>query len=67
MGHVYGYTLDPVENSTTVTSYYDWSSIDQTWKDADIFPVLSEGALRATFVGTFVAVKQGHPAYSRWR
>jgi acyl-coenzyme A thioesterase PaaI-like protein len=27
----------------------------------------AEGALRATFVGTFVAVKQGHPAYSRWR
>jgi len=27
----------------------------------------SEEVLRATFLGTFVAVKQGHPAYSRWR
>ncbi|HEY1988251.1 MAG TPA: hypothetical protein VGG43_02195 [Acidimicrobiales bacterium] len=31
-----------------VTSYYDWSSIDPVWKEAGIFPVLSEGALRAT-------------------
>jgi hypothetical protein len=48
MGHVYGYTLDPVENSTTVTSYYDWSEVGQEWKDADIFPVIPESALRAT-------------------
>ena len=26
----------------------------------------AEGKLRATFKGTFVAVKQGHPAYARW-
>jgi len=25
------------------------------------------GKVRATFRGTFVAVKEGHPAYSRWR
>jgi Polyketide cyclase / dehydrase and lipid transport len=48
IGHIYGYTLEPTEGGTTVTSYYDWSGIDQTWKDADIFPVISEGALRAT-------------------
>ena len=48
IGHVYGYTLAPAEDGTVVTSYYDWSSIDPTWKDAGIFPVLSEGALRAT-------------------
>jgi len=48
IGHVYGYTLEPVEEGTLVTSYYDWSDIDPTWKDAGIFPVLSEGALRAT-------------------
>ncbi|MGD0393787.1 MAG: polyketide cyclase [Acidimicrobiales bacterium] len=48
LGHVYGYTLEPVEDGTLVTSYYDWSSIDQTWRDAGIFPILSEGALRAT-------------------
>ncbi len=27
----------------------------------------AEGTLRATFTGTFVAVNEGHPAYSRWR
>jgi hypothetical protein len=48
IGHVYGYTLEPIEGGTRATSYYDWSEIDQTWKDADIFPIISEGALRAT-------------------
>jgi hypothetical protein len=48
IGHVYGYTLEPVEGGTLVTSYYDWSTIDPTWRAAGIFPVLSEGALRAT-------------------
>jgi hypothetical protein len=48
IGHVYGYTLAPVSDGTLVTSYYDWSSIDPTWKEAGIFPVISEGALRAT-------------------
>ncbi len=48
IGHVYGYQLEPVEDGTLVTSYYDWSCIDPHWRDAEIFPVLSEGALRAT-------------------
>ena len=48
IGHVYGYTLAPTDDGTLVTSYCDWSSIDPVWKDAGIFPVLSEGALRAT-------------------
>ena len=48
IGHVYGYTLEPADDGTLVTSYYDWSEIDQTWKDAGVFPILSEGALRAT-------------------
>ena len=48
IGHVYGYTLEPVEDGTLVTSYYDWSEIDEAWKKADVFPILSEGALRAT-------------------
>jgi Polyketide cyclase / dehydrase and lipid transport len=48
IGHVYGYTLEPVDGGTLVTSYYDWSGIDPVWKEADIFPILSEGALRAT-------------------
>ncbi len=48
IGHVYGYALEPVEDGTLVTSYYDWSNIDPVWKEAGIFPILSEGALRAT-------------------
>jgi hypothetical protein len=48
LGHVYGYTLEPADDGTLVTSYCDWSSIDPVWKEAGIFPVISEGALRAT-------------------
>ena len=48
IGHVYGYRLEPVDGGTLVTSYYDWSSIDPQWREADIFPIISEGALRAT-------------------
>ena len=48
IGHVYGYRLEPVEGGTLVTSYYDWSNIDPEWKKADIFPIISETALRAT-------------------
>jgi hypothetical protein len=48
IGHVYGYTLEPVDEGTLVTSYYDWSDIDPVWREANIFPILSEGALRAT-------------------
>jgi len=48
LGHVYGYTLEPIDGGTLVTSYYDWSSVNQDWKDAAIFPVIPEGALRAT-------------------
>jgi hypothetical protein len=48
IGHVYGYTLVPIEGGTLVTSYYDWSAIEQSWKEANIFPVIPESALRAT-------------------
>jgi hypothetical protein len=48
IGHVYGYRLEPADEGTVVTSYYDWSDIDPVWKEAGVFPVLSEGALRAT-------------------
>jgi len=49
IGHVYGYRLEPAEDGgTLVTSYYDWSEIDPAYRDAGIFPVISEGALRAT-------------------
>ncbi len=59
IGHVYGYRLAPVDDGTLVTSYYDWSSIDPTWKDAGIFPVISEGALRATLGILARTVAQG--------
>ena len=49
IGHVYGYRLEPADDgSTLVTSYYDWSNIDEQWRQADIFPVVPESALRAT-------------------
>jgi len=46
--HVYGYRLEPTGDATMVTSYYDWSGIDPAWRDADVFPVIPESALRAT-------------------
>ncbi len=48
IGHIYGYTLSPDEGGTMVTSYYDWSAIHPQWREANIFPVMSELALRAT-------------------
>ena len=48
IGHVYGYTLEPVEAGTLVTSYYDWSRIGDDWRQANIFPIIPESALRAT-------------------
>jgi len=48
IGHVYGYTLEPVEGGTLVTSYYDWTNIHPDWREANIFPIIPESALRAT-------------------
>jgi hypothetical protein len=48
IGHIYGYTLEPVDDGTLVTSYYDWSSIAEVWREAAIFPIIPESALRAT-------------------
>jgi hypothetical protein len=48
LGHVYGYRLEPKDSGTLVTQYYDWSAIEQNWRDMKIFPVISETALRAT-------------------
>jgi len=61
IGHVYGYRLEPADGGTLVTSYYDWSDIDQTWRDAGIFPVISEGALRATLGILDRTVRRGYP------
>jgi len=61
IGHVYGYRLEPTEGGTLVTSYYDWSTISQDWKDANIFPVIPESALRATLGILARTVAPGRP------
>ena len=66
IGHIYGYRLEPASDSgadgaTLVTSFYDWSNIDQTWRDANIFPIMSEGALRATLGILDRTVRRGYP------
>jgi len=48
IGHIYGYRLEPADDGTLVTSYYDWAEIDPVWRERDIFPIISETALRAT-------------------
>jgi len=62
IGHIYGYRLDPTDDAaaTLVTSFYDWSDIDPKWREAKIFPVLSEGALRATLGILDRAVRRGY-------
>ena len=62
IGHVYGYTLEPTDGGTLVTSYYDWSNIDPVWREAGIFPILSEGALRATLGILARTVTRGYPS-----
>lgn len=46
--HLYGYRLEPTDGGTLVTSYYDWSEIDEQYRDKGIFPVIPEAAIRAT-------------------
>lgn len=61
LGHVYGYRIEPIEAGSLVTSYYDWSNIDETWKNAGIFPVIPESALRATLGVLARTVAPGRP------
>ncbi|HWF29452.1 MAG TPA: polyketide cyclase [Mycobacterium sp.] len=63
IGHVYGYRLQPADDAagTVVTSFYDWSNIDPKWREAGIFPVLSEGALRATLGILDRTLRRGYP------
>ncbi len=67
IGHVYGYCLEPAEATddepagTLVTSVYDWSDIAPEWRDAGIFPVISEGALRGTLGILDRTVRRGYP------
>jgi hypothetical protein len=71
VGHVYGYRLEPAtkagaagpagDGGTLVTSYYDWSGIHPHWREAGIFPVVSEAALRATLGILARTVARGYP------
>jgi hypothetical protein len=61
IGHVYGYRLAPEEGGTLVTSFYDWADIDQQWREADIFPIVSELALRGTLGILDRTVRRGYP------
>lgn len=65
IGHVYGYRLDPIDGGTRVTSYYDWSDIDDTYRPMaeQIFPVISETNLLATLgiLARTVAPGRGRP------
>ena len=62
IGHVYGYRLEPGDDDTTVvTSYYDWSDIHDQWRQANIFPILPESALRATLGILDRTVARGYP------
>ncbi len=67
IGHIYGYRLEPADSdgqdgpATVVTSFYDWTDIAQTWRDAGIFPVISELALRSTLGILDRTVRRGYP------
>lgn len=61
IGHTYGYRLEPADGGTLVTSIYDWSEIHPDWRAAGIFPVLQEGALRATLGILDRTVRRGYP------
>jgi hypothetical protein len=63
IGHIYGYQLQPADDAaaTVVTSFYDWSNIDPKYRDVGIFPVLSEGVLRATLGILDRTVRRGYP------
>jgi hypothetical protein len=61
LGHVYGYRLAPIDECTLVTSYCDWSAAGQDWKDAGIFPVIPESALRGTLGILARTVAPGKP------
>jgi hypothetical protein len=64
IGHVYGYRMEPIDDEppgTLVTSYYDWSDIAPEWKDAAIFPIISEAAIKATLGILERCVVRGYP------
>jgi hypothetical protein len=76
IGHVYGYRIEPAsgagaeeghQRGSLVTSYYDWSDIAPEWREAGIFPVISETALKATLGILDRTVRRGYPQGSSVR
>lgn len=59
VNHHFGYRLRPTADGTEVTSYCDWSLIHERYRDAGIFPLLQEPALRATLGILARTVEQG--------
>ncbi len=59
-GHVYGYRLEPIEQGTLVTSYCDWSAVEDE-KLKSRFPIIPESALRATLGILARTVAPGKP------
>lgn len=49
IGHTYGYTLTPAsDGGCDITSFYDWSTITDTWRERGTFPLIPAESLRAT-------------------
>ncbi|MFF1818502.1 polyketide cyclase [Kribbella sp. NPDC058245] len=46
--HLYGYRLESSDVGTLVTSYYDWSQIEERYRGRVNFPIIPEAGLRAT-------------------
>jgi uncharacterized protein YndB with AHSA1/START domain len=62
VGHVYGYRLEPTaDGQTVVTSFYDWSKIDEKYRAPGFFPIIPESALRATLGILDRTVRRGYP------
>jgi uncharacterized protein YndB with AHSA1/START domain len=58
--HLYGYRLAPAaDGGTLVTSYYDWSGIDERYRGRVGFPIIPETALKATLGILARTVEQG--------
>lgn len=58
--HLYGYRLEASEGGTLVTSYYDWSEIEERYRGKIDFPIIPEAGLRATL--GILARTVEHPA-----
>jgi hypothetical protein len=46
--HLYGYRLESSGTGTLVTTYYDWSQIEERYRGKVNFPIIPEAGLRAT-------------------